>query len=84
MDNQYLIEIDKQFSFLWEQSFSLQPTDLQRFKVVFDNFQKRAEQTEKEQAELQNIILTKRTSKKKKSKVVKEAKQYFAFWRLVD
>jgi len=80
----YLTEIEKQFSNLWAQSFSLQPTDLNNFKTVFDNFQKRAQQTEKEQADFEKKILTKRTNKKKKSKVGKEAKQYFAFWRVVD
>ncbi len=80
----YLTEIDNQFSNLWEQSFSLQPTDLENFKAVFDNFQKRAQQTENEQAELEKKILTKRTNKKTKLKVGKEAKQYFAFWRVVD
>jgi len=83
-DTKYLTEIDNQFSNLWELSFALQPTDLDNFKVVFDNFQKRAEKTAKEQEELEKKILTKRTNKKKKSKVGKEAKQYFAFWRVVD
>ena len=83
-DTKYLQEIDNQFSNLWEQSFSLQPTDLANFKTVFDKFQKRAEETEKEQAELEKKILTKRANKKRKSKVGKEAKQYFAFWRVID
>lgn len=83
-DAKYLTEIDKQFSNLWELSFSLQTTDLDNFKAVFDNFQKRAEKTAKEQEELENKILTKRTNKHKKSRVGKEAKQYFAFWHVVD
>lgn len=83
-DTKYLIEIDNQFSNLWELSFSLQPTDLDNFKAVFDNFQKRAEKTAKEQEELEKKILTKRTNQQKKSKVGKEAKRYFAFWRVVD
>lgn len=83
-DPKYLNEIDKQFSNLWEQSFSLQPTDLDNFKPVFDNFQKSVQQTEKEQADFEKKILTKRTNKKAKSKVGKEAKKYFAFWRVVD
>lgn len=83
-DTKYLTEIDKQFSNLWELSFSLQPTDLDYFKAIFDNFQKRAEKTVTEQEELEKKILTKRTNKKKKPKVRKEAKQYFAFWRVVD
>lgn len=83
-DTKYLTEIEKHFTNLWEQSFLLQPTDLDDFKKVFDNFQKRAEKTEKEQDELQKKILTKRTSGKTKIKICKEAKQYFSFWRIVD
>lgn len=83
-DTKYLTEIDKQFSSLWEQSFSLQPTDLDNFKTVFDNFRKRAEQTEKEQAEFETKILTERTTKKEKSKVGREAKSYFTFWRIIN
>lgn len=83
-DTKYLNEIEKHFANLWEQSFLLQPTDLEAFKKVFDNFQKRAEKTEKEQSELQKKILTGRIIRKKKTKVGKEAKQYFAFWRVVD
>lgn len=83
-DNKYLNEIEKHFSNLWEQSYLLHPTDLDDFKKLFDNFQKRAEQTAREQGELQKKILTKRTSRKKKTKVGKEAKRYFAFWRVVD
>ncbi len=83
-DIEYLHEIDKQFSNLWEQSFSLQPTDLANFKTVFEQFQKREKETEKEQSKLEKKILKKRANKKKKSKVGKEAKQYFIFWRVVD
>lgn len=83
-DTKYLTEIEHHYTTLWEQSFLLQPTDLDDFKKVFDNFQQRAEKTAKEQEELQKKILTKRTNKKKKIKVGKEAKQYFAFWRVVD
>ncbi len=83
-NTKYLIELDKQFSVLWEQSFLLQLTDLDNFKVIYDNFQKRAERTEKEQKQFEKKILTNRTNKKKKLKVGKEAKQYFAFWRIID
>jgi HKD family nuclease len=83
-NTKYLTEIEKHYTTLWEQSFLLQPTDLDNFKTVFDNFQKWANKTEKEQEELQKKILTKRTNKKTKIKVGKEAKQYFAFWRVVD
>lgn len=83
-DSKYLTAIDKQFSNLWENSFSLQPTDLDKFKIVFDNFQKRAEQTEQEQVVFEKKILTKRTIKKTKSKISKEAKQYYSFWKTVD
>ncbi len=83
-DIKYLNELENQFTNLWGQSFLLQPTDLDNFKKVFDNFLKSAAQAEKEQKDFQNILLTKRTSKRKKINVGKEAKQYFAFWRVVD
>jgi len=83
-DTKYLTAIEKEFANLWEQSFLLQPTDLEDYKSVFDNFQKRQEQTEKEQSELQKKILTKRTTEKTKIKILSEAKQYYSFWRVVD
>lgn len=83
-DMKYLKEVEKHFSTIWDQSYLLQPTDLELFKEVFDNFKERAEQTEKEQRELQHKILTKRITKKKKTHVGKQAKQYFDFWRIVD
>lgn len=83
-DLTYLKEIDKHFLMLWEQSFTLQPTDLDNFKTVFDNYQKRIEQTEKEQANLQKKILTNRNNKKKSPRINKEAKQYLTFWTIVN
>jgi hypothetical protein len=83
-DSKYLNELENHLTNLWGQSFLLQPSDLDNFKKVFDNFQKRAAQATKEQDEFQKKILTKRTSKRTKINVGKEAKQYFAFWRVVD
>jgi hypothetical protein len=83
-DRKYLSEIEHHFTNLWEQSYLLQPTDLDNFKKVFDKFQQRASQAKKEQSEFQKKILSDRTSKKTKIKVGKEAKQYFVFWRVVD
>lgn len=80
----YLAEIERHFTNLWSQSFLLQPSDLTEFKKVFDKFQKRDQQTAKEQEELQTKILTKRKSKKTKISISKVAHQYFAFWRIVD
>lgn len=62
----------------------MQPTDLDNYKGVFDNFQKREKQTEKEQNKFQNKILAKRATEKNKIKIINEAKQYFSFWRVVD
>ena len=56
---------------------------MENFKSVFDNFQKRQVETEKEQLEFQRKILTERT-KKKKTKITQDALKYFSFWRVVD
>lgn len=83
-ESKYLSEIEAHFNYLIDQSYLLQPTDLDNFKKVFDNFKKRAEATAKEQEALQKKILSKRVSRNMKIAVGKEAKQYFAFWRIVD
>lgn len=83
-ESKYLTAIESDFENLWNQSYLLQPTDLDAFKTVFDNFQKRQQQTEKEQSELQKKILTKRTVQRTKNKIIDVAKQYFSFWRIVD
>ena len=81
---EFLKEIEEHYNQLIDQSYLLQPTDLDNFKNVFDNFQMRAQQTAKEQAEFQKRIFVKRANRKAKIKVGKEAKQYFSFWRVVD
>lgn len=83
-DSAFLKEINSQFLALWKLSFSLQPTDLDKFKIIFDNFRKREEQTVKDQEELEWEILTKRRNKNEKSSINKEAKKYFVFWKIVD
>jgi HKD family nuclease len=83
-EEKYLTEFIKQFSSIWEQSFSLQPADLNKYKKVFDNFQNREKNTEDEQSKFEKKILSKRTVKKKKPKIGKEGKQYFKFWRIID
>ncbi|HPE58007.1 MAG TPA: phospholipase D family protein [Bacteroidales bacterium] len=83
-ETEYLEKIDNEFKTLIDQSYLMQPTDLDDYKTVFDNFQKRAEQSDSEQRNLQNKILTKRTVKKKKVRISKEATDYYTFWRIVD
>lgn len=83
-DGKYLTEIERHFVQLFDQSYLLQPTDLDDFKRVFDNFKKRAKETAREQDDFQRKILTKRENRGEKIKFGKEAKQYFTFWRIVD
>jgi hypothetical protein len=83
-ESRYLTEIDHHFTNIWHQSFLLQPSDLDAFKKVFDNFQKMKKEIDAEQEDFENKLLTRRTKDKGKIKVGKEAKQYFLFWRIVD
>ncbi|MFP3813829.1 phospholipase D-like domain-containing protein, partial [Bacillus sp. SIMBA_005] len=53
----YLQEIDREFFKLWESSFRLQPSDLEAFKIIFENFKKNAEKEKKEQGEFEKKIL---------------------------
>lgn len=83
-DTQYLKQIDKEFSMLWAKSFLLQPTDLEKFKPVFDAFQNRTKETELEQLEFENKILNNRNNQCLKIRIRKKAKEYFTFWLIVD
>lgn len=83
-DTVYLNELANHFSILWYKSYLLQPTDLEKFKHVFDNFQRRKNETNQEQNSFEKNILNNRKSIKKIIKIGKEAKQYFDFWRVVD
>lgn len=80
----YLNEIDNHFSSLWEESYLLQPSDLNKYKPIFDKFMGKKEKIEKEQQEFENEILGERKNKKQKTRVRNEAKKYLAFWRIVD
>lgn len=83
-EEKHLAEFNRQYSNIWGQSFSLQPTDLNRYKKVFDNFQKRKRGIEDEQSKFEKKILAKRGAKKKKPKIRKEGRQYFEFWKIID
>ena len=74
-EEKHLAEFNRQYSNIWGQSFSLQPTDLNRYKKVFDNFQKRKRGIEDEQSKFEKKILAKRGAKKKKPKIRKEGRQ---------
>jgi hypothetical protein len=67
-DNIYLKELVTHFSVLWDKWHLLQPTDLEKFKVVFDNFQKRNSQTVEEQNDFEKNILTDRKSHRQHAK----------------
>ena len=52
----------------WSEITDIQPTDLEKFKAVFDNFQKRNSQTVKEQNDFEKNILTDRKSHRQHAK----------------
>lgn len=80
----YLTELEKHFNILFEQSYLLQPSDLEAYKALFDNFVRRLKLSTDKQAEFQKKILSKRTIQKKKLKISLKARQYLIFWRIVD
>ncbi|WP_294323550.1 phospholipase D family protein [uncultured Chryseobacterium sp.] len=83
-DVRYLKEIDKEFSKLWDCSYKLQPSDLEDFKIIFDNFRRNAKKEQIQQEEFENKILTDRSSKSKKSKICRQAIEHHKFWIIVN
>jgi len=83
-DDKLLQQIKKQYESILEFSHLLQPSDLDKYKIIFDNFKNREKENNNEQSDFQSRILKNRQKRKKNQKVNKEAKRYFAFWKIVD
>jgi hypothetical protein len=83
-NQQYLFEIENHFNSLFEQSYVLQPSDLDDYKSIFDKAAKRFKSSDDEQDEFQKRILPKRTIQKKKLRISRKAQQYLVFWRMID
>ncbi|MCB0574561.1 MAG: NgoFVII family restriction endonuclease [Saprospiraceae bacterium] len=83
-DRNYLNEIESYFNELWSQSFLLQPSDLEKYKKVYDDFKERDTKTENEQLSFENSILNSRSKTREKMKINENAQLYNEFWRIVD
>lgn len=82
-DDETLSELhDHFFKELLPTSNRLQPSDLNAYKAVYDNYLKRRDATKTEVRLLINKI--KANKRNKITKPCKEAREYFEFWRIVD
>ena len=86
MEKEFLNELEQYFDELWSQSFLFQPSDLEKYKEVYDDFKNRDNENNKEQVDFENKILKNRNKKKEKIiiKISKNARLYNEFWRIVD
>lgn len=83
-DENYLKEIDREFSVLWNISYQLQPTDLDRFKILFDKFTKKADSEKAEMDAFETAILSSRLKKADKPRVGRHAKEHRIFCAVVN
>jgi HKD family nuclease len=79
-----ILELQKHYKELYEESNSLQPSDLDAYKNVYLNFLDNNKKTETELNVFINSTLKNRTKRKQKTKISKEAKQYSIYWKIVD
>jgi hypothetical protein len=79
-----LDEMADHFNHLFNQSYILQPIDLENYKPIYEKALRRLKQTEGEQKVFQRKVLGKRTLQQKKKKINPKAKQYLIFWRQID
>jgi HKD family nuclease len=83
-DNATLLELRNHFDDLLQNSNLLQPADLDHYEIVYRNWLARQVN---ENAELDRFIsrtTENRTKRKQKVRIIKDAKQYFEYWRIVD
>lgn len=68
---------------LWNKSYSLEPYDLERYKLVFDDFQKNT--NEEVQNSFEKAVINDRNiARPKNDHVIQEAAAYLKFWRIVN
>ncbi len=79
-----LSELEEHFKDLFDKSNLLQPSDLDSYKHIYDNFVKGQKQTDIEVKEFINKATKNRTPVGGKARICKEASQYFGYWRTVD
>lgn len=83
-DENYLKEIDREFSALWKVSYQLQPTDLDGFKIIFDTFAKKADSEKEELDAFETKILSGRSKKADKPRIGRHAKEHHNFCAAVN
>ncbi len=83
-DNVILLELQKYFDELLQNSNLLQPTDLDDYEIVYKNWLTRQEKENSELEQFKSKTTKDRTKRKQKVRVTKKAKQYFEYWRIVD
>jgi len=79
-----LSELKSHFYDLLQNSNLLQPTDLDDYKRVYENWLSRQRENNVELDKFKAKITRNRSKRKQKVKITKEAKQYFEYWRIVD
>ncbi|WP_404986186.1 phospholipase D family protein [Chryseobacterium sp. M5] len=83
-DQKYLKEVDREFSKLWGNSHKLQPSDLEAFKIIFDQFQRKAEKEKEKYEEFERKLLSGRSTKSRKVRTCRQAKEHYKFWIAVN
>lgn len=83
-NNHTLLELQKHFDDLLQNSNLLQPTDLDDYEIVYNNWLARQVIENAELNKFKTKTIKNRTKRKQKVRITKEAKQYFEYWRIVD
>ncbi len=84
-----LKSLESQFGILWESASNLEPSDLEAYETLYENYLKRQEKNEQEQKAFENQVLKDRGSnvpriRGEKVKIMKKAKRYVTFWKVID
>jgi hypothetical protein len=82
-DEGFSKDLKRHFIKLWNESFCLEPSDLEKYKIIYDMFisskpDKDADEFEKE------IIKNRNPVNRRPKKIILEARQYRVFWQIVD
>jgi len=83
-DANVLSKLQEHYDNLLQESNLLQPSDLDEYKKIYQNYLTRQNKTNAELGKFKIKTTTNRTKRQQKAKITKEAAQYFEYWSIVD
>jgi len=83
-DEKIISNLQDHFEGLLQESNLLQPTDLDDYEIIYRRYLERKKKEDNEITSFKKKTTKNRKKRKDKIEIIKEARQYFEYWKIVD